>query len=89
MIIRGKSEMGEAEIIEHAMKYFIGDHNLEVVSQTVNAISFSGSKGTVNITVDEQGPDSEVQIITEGLEAESKAFLQSVAYEVTQGETSS
>ncbi len=71
--------MGEAAIVHRAMEYFVGELNLTVVSQTARAISFDGEAGTVNVTVSEDGPDSNVQILAEGLDEEATRFMDVIA----------
>lgn len=79
MVLEGRSELGEATIKQRALEYFAGELGLEVISQTVNAISFDGDAGTVNVSISEEGPDSFVQVLTEGLDREGATFLQMVA----------
>ncbi len=71
--------MGEAAIIHRAMEYFVGGLNLMVISQTSRAVSFDGERGTVNVTVSEDGPDSNVQILAEGLDEEATIFMDVIA----------
>ncbi len=79
MVLEGRSEMGEAAIIHRAMEYFVGELDLTVISQSARAISFDGERGTVNVTVSEDGPDSNVQILSEGLDEEATSFMDVIA----------
>ncbi len=79
MVLEGHSEMGEAAIIHRAIEYFVGGLNLTVVSQTARAVSFDGEAGTVNVSVSEDGPDSNVQILAEGLDEEATTFMDVIA----------
>ncbi len=79
MVLEGRSAMGEAAIIHRAIEYFVGGLDLTVISQTARAISFDGERGTVNVTVSEDGPDSNVQILAEGLDEEAKRFMDVIA----------
>lgn len=78
MVIERRSDLAGATILEKAMTYFAGGLGLEVVSESVNAISFEGEDGTVNITVSEEGPDSNVQLIAEGLEEHATDFANGI-----------
>lgn len=78
MVIERRSALGEATVIHRAIRYFVGELGMQIVSQTKNAISFTHDDSTVNITVAEDGPDSTVQIIAEGGEDAAAAFAESV-----------
>ena len=79
MVLEGRSELGEAAIIDRAMEYFGRQLGMSVVSQTVNAMSFQGERGAVNVTVYERGPDSEVHALSDGLDEEVTEFMHSIA----------
>lgn len=79
MVPTGRSDFGEAAIKHRATEFFVGGLGLEIVSQTANAISFEGEAGTVNVTVSEDGPDSDVQILVEEPEREAAQFMETIA----------
>lgn len=79
MVLTGRSEFGEAAIKHRATEFFVGGLGLEIISQTANAISFEGEAGTINVTVSEDGPDSDVQILVEGPEREAARFMETIA----------
>lgn len=79
MVIERRSELGEAAVIHRAIQYFVGELGMQIVSQTKNAISFSDDNSTVNVTVDEDGPDSTVQLIAEGGEDAASSFADTLS----------
>ncbi len=78
MVVEGRSDLAEAEIFERAMKYFVGTLQMGVVSQNARAISFASDQGVVNVTVDDDGPDSVIQVLAEGVEGEAREFMSMV-----------
>ncbi|MDQ3856486.1 MAG: hypothetical protein M3281_08865 [Chloroflexota bacterium] len=79
MLIETRSELGEAAIIHRAHEYFGGELGMSAETETTTAVSFSGEQGVVSISVDEDGPDSNVQVVTEGLEGKARQFLATIA----------
>ena len=83
MVHQGISEYGEAAIIERAVRFFGAPGlGLGFVSQSTNAISFSGEAGSINVTVIEQGAQSWVQVLADpGLDADADRFLNEISTE--------
>lgn len=79
MILTGRSGPGEAAIKHRATEFFVGGLGLAIISETANAISYEGEAGTVNVTVSEDGPESDVQILVEGAEQEATQFMETIA----------
>ncbi len=75
MILEGKTDLSEAAVMQRAVTFFAGGLRMSVLSETVNAVSLEGDAGTVNVTVSEQGPDTFVQVIAEGVEDDARRFL--------------
>ena len=75
MVLEGRSDLSEAAIMHRAMEYFVGELGMGVVSENQRAISFEGDSTAVNITVDDDGPDSVVQLLTEGAEQQAREFM--------------
>ena len=81
MVIETRSDLSEAVIMHRATEYFVGEVGLGLISSTSRAVSYGGDRGAVNLTVDDDGPDTVVQLIAEGVEEEANRFIQ----RITQG----
>jgi hypothetical protein len=78
VVLEGRSDLAEAAVFHRAMEYFVGTLGMRVVSENARAISFEGEKGAVNLTVDDDGPDSVIQLLTDGVEREAREFMEAL-----------
>ncbi len=79
MVLEGRTDLSEVAVLDRAIEFFRRELGMQIASQARTAITFEGPDGVVTVNVDEEGPDSIVNLVTEGMEEPGTEFMHRVA----------
>jgi hypothetical protein len=71
LVVEGRTDLSEAEVMHRAMEYFAGELGMDMVSSVSRAVSFEGDGRAANLTAHDDGPDVTFQLSAEGLDEEA------------------
>ena len=77
--IENKTKLSEAEVIEHAVKYFNGEYGLEVKEKTDCLVTFEGGGGGVSVATCVEGEKTAVEIVSREWDYQAKQFLEKIS----------